>query len=220
MTHRKHTWSAIGRTLQKETAIGPTTGKYEKPIIIKEETRSVSMDSGHDPYGIAIDAPLAISLIKQLHKRLKKLSDKFMGYKIGEQVVFAKDELDTLKALLNRSSAITIDKNILLKTLSQPLCEGIRFYLCEKSVKDASDKNKNFLSLVTVGVDKRGQDLFYKYTKPNGVEITSIETQSLTGEYAHPPGAKTNLTKALSDDKYDFNTKFVLLKHALDGVSK
>jgi len=87
-----------------------------------------------------------------------------------------------------------------LKTLSQPECEGIRYYLAMKRTKD--DKGKDLpelldsqgkpvkLTLVTVGVNKQGFDLHFKFDpdKHKTTEIPDIENESLCTEYPRTPG--------------------------------
>src|ERR1700752_2897767 len=82
-----------------------------------------------------------------------------------------KEANDWLIELLRNSFAVTMDKSILLKTLSQPECEGIRYYLAMKRRPENQYKQKDEveltdsegkpvkLTLVTVGVDKVGTDL-------------------------------------------------------------
>ena len=112
-------------------------------------------------------------------------------------------------SLLSFSSNL-VDKNILLKAISQPGCEGIRFYLCMKTENDQG-KPAEVLSLVTVGVDIKGKDLNYEYdsAKHNLDSISNIENDSLNGEYGH----------TLQRDPFDSaNSKemkpFVLFKYA------
>jgi hypothetical protein len=87
-----------------------------------------------------------------------------------------------LRQLIEGSFAVTLDKSVLLKTISQPKCEGVRFYLCVKK----GEKGEDLLSLVTVGVDENGKDLLYEYTE--GTSVADIPTRSLIAEYGYPPG--------------------------------
>ena len=146
-----NTWSTSGRT--------PEGRETRTSIQITEESQSFTMPEGEGPYGVPVNASFGVSLIKALWEKVKKEPD-------GE-----------LKKLLQGSFAITLDKNVLLKTLSQPKCEGIRFYPCLKSTAKG-----DVLSLVTVGVDDAGKDLLYDF-KPG----TPLETRSLVAEYGHPP---------------------------------
>lgn len=149
------TWKVVGNRLNEQQA----------DIDITEYSQSVTMPEGGGPYGIAIDAPLAVTLIKALR-----------------ELVEAQPDTNELKKLIQGSFAITFDKNMLLKTISQPKCEGVRFYLCLKK----GEKEEDVLSLVTVGVDEAGKDLLYEYTE--GTRVQDIPTRSLVAEYGFPPG--------------------------------
>jgi hypothetical protein len=120
----KITWRTIGRKLNEPDNPSPSINVIEYP-------QSVTMNEGDEPYGIPIDAPLAVSMIKALHEKVSTLPPE-----------------SDFRKMMEGSFAITFDKNVLLKTISQPKCEGIRFYLCVK--KGPGDKD--VLSLVTVGV--------------------------------------------------------------------
>ncbi len=152
-------WITNGRSLNEAPVEEPTIG-------VEEFDQSVMMPDAPGPYGIAVNAPLGVSMIKALWQKVNNEPDT-----------------NPLKALLSGSFAITFDKSVLLKTLSQPKCEGIRFYLCLKQ----SEKNpaEQLLSLVTVGVDEAGKDLLYEYQP--GIPIKDIPTRSLIAEYGHPP---------------------------------
>ncbi len=152
------TWKTKGLKLNQPPDPNPS-------IDITEYNRSVSMDDGSEPYGIAIDAPLAVTLIKALREK-----------------VAAQPPSNELRQLMEGSFAITFDKNVLLKTISQPKCEGVRFYLCLKQTEQQED----VLSLVTVGVDANGKDLLYEYQP--GIPVEDIPTRSLVAEYGYPPG--------------------------------
>ena len=121
-----------------------------------------------------------------------------------------------LDELLMNSFAITFDKSMLLKTLSQPECEGVRFYLCmkEDGYKLVPEQH-GVLSLVTVGVDKFGKDLHFEYN-PELHKTGAVEDASLTEEYGSSPHM---LTFKLDDERLK---PFVLFKYAMpchwDGV--
>ena len=162
------TWKSGGRKLNQSK-------DAQQTVDITEYRESFSMDDGSQgPFGIAIDAPLAVSMIRALRELvLKQPAD------------------NVLRQLIEGSFAITLDKNVLLKTISQPKCEGIRFYLCVKK----SDKGEDMLSLVTVGVDEKGKDLLYEYTE--GTSVADIPTRSLVAEYGYPPGRLAQTGPAL-----------------------
>lgn len=167
-----HRWTAKGRKHN------PTSGetKDDQDIEILEESRSVDMDPDDGKgnkekksYGIPVDANEAIKLMKdlivELNNRAKKENEDFIW----------------IKNLIEKGPGVTFDKNILLKMISQPRCEGIRFYPALKS------KGKEFfLSLVIVGVNSEGYDLHYN--EGDKKIMDAYITKSLTGEYGHPPG--------------------------------
>lgn len=151
------TWRTVGKKLNEPHDPDPSINVIEYP-------RSVSMSEGDEPYGIPIDAPLAVSLIKALHEKISSLPPE-----------------SDFRQMMEGSFAITFDKNLLLKTISQPKCEGVRFYPCLKE----GPEEKDVLSLVTVGVDEDGNDLLYEFQED--VSVEDIPTTSLLAEYGHPP---------------------------------
>ena len=153
------TWKSDGRKLNQPQETKPS-------IDITEYRESFTMgDGSQGPFGIAIDAPLAVSMIRAL-----------------QEIVMKQPADNELRQLIEGSFAITLDRNVLLKTISQPKCEGIRFYLCVKK----SEKGEDLLSLVTVGVDENGKDLLYEFSE--GTPVQDIPTRSLVAEYGYPPG--------------------------------
>jgi len=160
----KITWTAKGRKLGEDN--------FQQDIQIEEEARSYSMDSGNLPYGLPVDAPMGVTLMKNLWTEIQKRAEK------------PEEFTRWMTKLLRSSFSMGLDKNILLKTLSQPKCEGIRFYLALKKGEDASADG--VLTLVTVGVDEKGHDLLY--TKEEVARIEDIPTRSLVAEYGYPPG--------------------------------
>lgn len=152
------TWKTEGVTLAKPT-------DTHAAITVTEYPESFSMPDSKGPFGIPIDAPLAVTMIKALRELVQKQPPE-----------------DPLRQLMEGSFAITLDKNVLLKTISQPKCEGIRFYLCVKK----GSKGEDLLSLVTVGVDEKGTDLLYEFSA--GTAVENIPTRSLVAEYGYPPG--------------------------------
>lgn len=185
----------------------------DSDINVKEISRSVDMDNkpNEKAYGIPINAKLAVALIADLQSRLREKVNNFNNFLEDEDV---REDLEWLKNLLIHSSAITMDKNIILKTLSQPGCEGVRFYLCRKTI---GDEKQPFFSLVTVGVNKKGEDLFYEYSSETlklGLKAAQLEDVSLLSEYSSPPPPETilNETRFTEIDP----KKFPILRYALD----
>ena len=130
--------------------------------------------------------------------------------------------------LLKQSFGLTFDKSALLKTLSQPGCEGIRFYLCmtdhyegyelaKEGEDEEEDKYLGTLSLVTVGVDKAGKDLHYEYEadKHTFPKIPDIETQSLPCEYFTKP-----LGSIFKNEDVQDLEPYVLYKYAMPPGKK
>jgi hypothetical protein len=153
------TWKSEGRMLNQPQETKPT-------IDITEYRESFTMgDGSQGPFGIAIDASLAVTMIKALR-----------------EIVSKQPADNPLRQLFEGSFAVTLDKSVLLKTISQPKCEGIRFYFCVKK----GEKGEDLLSLVTVGIDEKGKDLLYEYTE--GTSVADIPTRSLIAEYGYPPG--------------------------------
>ncbi len=242
----KKTWTAHnGCSLSNRSTAGDTDRQEKFPVIVMENCRSVNMEESDaligkkpdDPYGLPITASLAVSLIADFQHLLKPFTDtsekdgsnnffdEFFDefFKRFFEKDFNKEYVEkikiNLKQLLYYSSAITIDKNILMKTLSQPGCEGLRFYLCKKKVEIDGKGKVPFVSLVTVGVDSVGQDLNYVYYQgkvtPDFHE-NSIENMSVISEYGSPPPPPKTGTKGGIDEEYE--KKFVLLKYARDQV--
>ena len=213
------------------------------------ETEGIVMPDKKEIFGLPVHARLAVFYIRKLWREIEK--KRMLTIHRDTRSVFAvlrqhldknakefdKDdfvkqlnELDRrweeannwLIELLRNSFALTMDKSILLKTLSQPECEGIRYYLAMKRTSepasiesstagaqhekgnDDDDKNEQAreivlrdskgkpvkLTLVTVGVDKKGSDLHYEYkpSKHTLDTIPDIENDSLVTEYPRTPG--------------------------------
>jgi hypothetical protein len=207
-------------------------GDPRVPIDIQESDKRVRRHPNDPPYGTAIDTPLAIELIRNLwqaidadqlltlkaqYKNLinqlseekepteKKGYNKDIEAQIEKLVI---KNAQWLEDLIKHSFALTADKNLMLKMLSQPGCEGLRFYLCMKKEKDAQT-----LSLVSVGVDINARDLNYDYDKDKHelTAIPDIENCSLNGEYLHSPGIDPFNQGTTSEDDIQ---PYVLLKYA------
>jgi len=201
-------------------------------IEIPESENGIKMEYGGNIYGEPIDARLAIYYIRKLWTEIKRdrilsihqdTRDAFASLEktlkdngITDQKMLrsitrlSRDLVDQsqkaenwIAELLDRSFAITMEKSVILKTLSQPECEGIRFYLCMKDPKstekgkEAVDKKGNdlrgILTLLTVGVNKEGHDLHFEYYPDKHEidkfrEIPEIETSSLCTEYPKTSG--------------------------------
>jgi len=181
-------WETPGKVLQVDSSgkVSPGVNPIKDELVkITEVGNSFALpDFENAPTaGIPVDANLGIYLIKRLF-------DKLLAAPSGIQTE------KWLVGLLHNSRALTIDKNALLKTLSQPGCEGLRFYLCLKynEVIEANDP-EDILSLVTVGIDKDGKDLGYEFDEDIAAAIVDnifeVANKSLVLEYSFPPPPRT-----------------------------
>ena len=204
----KHAWTIKGLKYDKE---GPVQGNID----INEDDPEMSMGTSTASYGKPIDGTLAIHLMGDLLKKLNEdldlnIADSLFP-KNHENLTVTKS---WLIELLKVSFGITFDKHIILKILSQPKCEGMRYYLCLKNQKNPDTGNmQDFLSLVLVGVDAQGKDLLYTGTKLG--DDGSIMTQSLTAEYGHPPPPPPPPDPPLLQDE-----RYVLLRLAEQLLKK
>jgi hypothetical protein len=221
-------WRTKAKILDDTYRLGAISTVSVEDLKIHETARSVDMDPltedevEKEPYGVPISAKLGIALIADFQNLILPFLTKLKNAEFNK---FISNELsEVLVDLLVRSSAITIDKNVLLKTISQPECEGVRFYLCRKEIEKneqaqlkEGDKTA-FVSLVTVGVDSEGCDLHYTYntnTMDGGLLQASVSTTSLVSEYGSPPPPRT--FNSIFDS---FDERFVLLRFARDEVKK
>lgn len=194
----KATWKTEGKELPADYKPGSFLPQDAIDITVMETPLSFNIDPDDPdpkPAGIPVSAKLAIALIADFQHQLESKDT-------GELV-----------EMLKRSSAITIDKNTLLKTIAQPGCEGIRFYPCKKIVELADGSKQAFISLVTVGIDINGKDLHYDFQKDlllKGLTPAELKNTSLVGEYSQPPPPPYNSSLSLQD----FDDKYVLLQYA------
>src|SRR3954470_4839134 len=108
-------WIAAGKKYQKPATPGAPPEIDGNIEISASEEAGIKMPESSNIYGEPVDAKLAVYYIKKLWETAKP------------------DESNSqLFALIDNSFGITLDKSILLQTLSQPGCEGIRFYLGTK----------------------------------------------------------------------------------------
>jgi hypothetical protein len=161
-------WIAAGKKYQKPATPG-TSPEIEANIEISgSEQAGITMQAGNNIYGEPVDARLAVYYIKRLWETVKPEESKSWLY-----------------ALLDNSFGITMDKSTILQTLSQPGCEGIRFYLALRDSQESNPSLPGVLTLVTVGVDSEGKDLNLSYNE--GISFTNdipdIENLSLCSEY-------------------------------------
>lgn len=195
---KNHEWQVYGLCIDKKF---PKV--CNKPITIPEQLSNLAMKPHPpsktdlpksipppDPFGMPIEAGLAVNLIKAAYDSLKPLFEGYLDSFHGNDKEKA---TKTMIDLQNIAYGVAFNKTLLLKILSQPNCEGIRSYLCAREGGDGLH-----YSLVMVGIDANGYDLnYYPATNPAppGYEFSkditlanSITTYSLVGEYGNPPG--------------------------------
>jgi hypothetical protein len=201
----KHRWTAKGEVAE---------GGKEKDIKIFECDRCIT-DVEKNVYGKPIGPKLGSSFIRHFWDRVRKtqmlsfydeMKKKLLH---GQQLDDDTDKMlkgadDWLKTLLARSFALTYDKSVLLKILSQPECEGIRIYLALKGINHQEAQSGygpcGTFTFVSVGVDKEGKDLRFKgpvstsdahaKDEKSGSSLDSsldVENTSLCGEYPGQP---------------------------------
>ena len=242
-------WKVQGRKFDSDNPDEPCD---DQELTIPQTKLCVQLPGYEDmPLGRHIDANLAVHFISNFLKHIKTIyypdpSPEFQEFlndpKNEEFNSFVTKTRDFHRRVLELNYGMSIDKNILLKVLSQPDCEGVRFYLC---FKPNDDPKKQKISLVMVGIDCEGRDLNYTFTsdtvtyykgneqgvivpaKAGKKAIKNVVTQSSTGEYVTPP--YTIVANSLFseeecykfhngfDDKDDIEDYFVLLKLAKSG---
>ena len=205
----KMKWDTPGKVLEVDASgkLSPGTNPVKDGgIAITELGNSFMLPGFEDAAiaGIPINANLAVYLIKRLYEKMNLISTKTPETKTEVEEMAA--AVSWLISLFQNSRAITMDKNALLKTISQPGCEGVRFYPCTKpnEITEAGEPEDIF-SFVTVGVDKDGKDLGYVYEKDSADKIVdnifNVATQSLLSEYTYPPPPKI-IGKAAAESTY------------------
>ncbi|HEY0245601.1 MAG TPA: hypothetical protein VGC01_08570 [Mucilaginibacter sp.] len=207
--------------------------------------RSVIMPGSKIHAGMPVDANLAVKYIRNFlnnfkirvtepHTHAKSLASAGKAEELYEIV---KEHKKFHDSLLKMTYGMTVEKDMALRILSKPKCEGLRFYLCAKQLKPEDDWN---MSLIVVGVNEKGVDLHYDLKdtiKPYNSQMTDGEdynTQSLTGEYVTPPyddddggNSSSNLHPLLRDKEdvikkswaKDFYNCFVLLNLAKKTIA-
>jgi hypothetical protein len=213
-----------------------STSTEKTDLTIPEHGQCITMTDYCDTFGSPIDGTSAVSFIKNFYKLFKiyrtplpvpvaepRREPKTMFEKLIDDMsepelrAFSHESRKVHHQLFKLNYGMTIDKNMALKFLSQPKCEGLRFYLCSEGTP------QQHLSLVAVGVDENGCDL--NYTWPDtGYSADTTPLNSLLVEYVTPPNPPTMETldslhttgpEALEDEKLkDIYNRFVLLNMA------
>lgn len=220
-------WIAKGQIYKEQTPVNnPPYPKDDIPIPESEED-GLHMPGGKNIFGEPVDARLAVFYIRKLWKKVlgsnvltiaedtkalfdelksmfeeeeaKSIDKDALNKKLDQVLKTVEEANNWLISLLDNSFGITLDKNTLLKTLSQPGCEGMRFYL---ALKDKPDKRKQasendgtsvplpvILTLVSVGVNQKAEDLHFEFypEKQDFNNIPHIDNSSLCTEYPRTP---------------------------------
>jgi hypothetical protein len=185
-------WSVNNALLfNPEDPENPTEGNL---LFVPAYTARPGQDES-SPAGIPVNADMAIHLIQNFLGSNPFLNQKHL--KSEKDVSKLRDFIEKAEEftdkLLQMAYGVTFDKDILLKILSQPGCQGLRLYFCERrTIKPFHT------SLVAIGVDKDLYDLNYQ-----GESFTEemVPTKSLIGEYGYPPD-KVETEERLTDSHY------------------
>lgn len=180
-------WTAYGRKLENDGKgnVKPSVST-ENPFDIAEEVNNIHMGDGtKGPFGIPISTGLAVHLIKNMLEVLDKSGHGFFSQFFNASEKESK-ESEIITQLLLNSMGVTFDKSQLLRIISQPGCEGVRFYHAVRK-NEAGDSDS--ATLVCVGVDKNGYDLNYNSSTPQEISVRQNDTcESLVDDWGHPPG--------------------------------
>lgn len=219
-------WSVKAWRYVPDNADKPKMGSLQVP----SNGPSVMMPGSKVHSGMPIDANLAVHFIQNffshyeiiLHQHTQNLKSIVEKNDFNGLLDLHKKTKEMHDSIVNMTYGMTLDKDLILKIISQPMCQGLRFYLCARNLGN----NEMHLSLVTVGVDQDGFDLHYNQgntitPKVIGKGVNEITTQSLTAEYLTPPpyGATVNsgnIVDHVLENKLasDFSKRFVLLNIA------
>ncbi|HTI58576.1 hypothetical protein [Mucilaginibacter sp.] len=216
-----------------------------KSMEVNSMGQSINLPGLTGHAGRPVDANLAIHFIKNFlnHFEITFFKDDEEALEKAEKLAATIENSDKLLAhfrqfhsrakkrhgaLLNLKYGITLEKDMILKTLSQPGCEGLRFYLCARTAPEFNDPYMH-VSLIAVGVDDEGYDLNYNAgsatpnaNMPSGQDVN---TESLTLEYMPPPPYNfTNGSTQMAEQRVEnaktrskFFDRFVLLNIAKYG---
>jgi len=201
----KPQWSVNGHRFD------PTASGSARPDVITLPVKGSCISNMPSSTGIPINGSLAVHFIENflkfftIHEREHDKCERFLD---EGNLADAKESQKLTRKFVNRvvrvTSGTTFDKDLILKILSQPGCEGIRCYLCARDPESDSD-DPYALSLVVVGVDGKGFDLNYNHKgtiKQSTVAGDDIVTQSLTGEYGSPPPPGDGIRSKATDKRY------------------
>jgi hypothetical protein len=207
------------KVMVREFKQGSIVQTKDAQLTIPQKNLCTQMPGCTKPLGRPIDANMAVRFIYNFIHDYKTIYSHHEFENFDDMLnSLGKDELKRLvisgrnftEMVADLNCAMSLDKNMALKILSQPGCEGLRFYLCERpkdidenNIQNADD-NQNEISLVVVGFDSTGHDLNYWQSKAvtykegtprntivpgqqGSKAITNIEMKSLNVEYVTPP---------------------------------
>jgi hypothetical protein len=224
-------WTIPGKVYKKD---GPAT---DEPIIFQEELQTNNSTPVNAPLAVSLMTQL-IGLIppeilypkkfkpisKQLddwYRRLVQMRKNEKPDELESAEEEFQDILNKIKKLenvtvrlLRNSLAVTADKGTLLKALSQPGCEGLRFYQC---VSGNTTVNPDMLSFVFLAVDKDRNDLSHKFNSSIKKDIERIPTTSFSAEYNKTSGP---IDFYHLDETNPDLQPYVLLKYALNASDR
>jgi len=185
--------------------------------------------------GKPIEANLAVRFIRNFKRKFSiyqhvPTAQEFINLSTDEQLAKHLETRTHLHHVLKFTHGMTFDRDLVLKIMSQPKCEGIRCYLCARP--NSSQTSDGFdMSLVLVGVDQYGVDLHYKedykpVPKPGNDTGAipaaapmddpgdpNVPNNSLNGEYSTEP-PNNGITKDFEWDDAIIDDRYVLLKIA------
>lgn len=221
---KKRRWTVYGRVFNRPVgSVDPPTIEPEKPLTIEEDATTLIIPNSEGPYGEPLSTGVAVHLIRNMYDIVKKsvqIIDSFLlNRKEGNaiDVLLTPDKIATLeflKKLIRDSMAITFDKSQILRLISQPGCEGIRFYQALRVVND-----QKVMTLVAVGLNRNACDLNYATREQDGRVSNSTITcsdhtcNSLLLDWAHPPGGTID-PGGKDDDEWTIDPMYALLKLA------
>lgn len=206
-------WDVVGKHFKPNSKSNAQTEYCQ--LTIPQTDLCVTMPDSNRPLGRPVEVNVALEYIANFVSNFQLVYDppglENIEKLLGDPTVKALDlyinKVQKLAGkIMDLNYAMSLDRNVILKMLSQPGCEGLRFYLCARpddDTKDVVDTDPaDFdISLVIVGIDCEGYDLKYNYKKkqifdqknPLGprkvgeVTLPNLQMQSMTGEYVTPP---------------------------------
>ena len=171
------------------------TTESQKNLPVNTPRRSVVMPGSNATAGTPVNTKLAIRYMRRFLKFYKlylrtaeEKASKFHADNDKDALLeLFKNHVKFHQRVYHMSYGMTMEKDHALRLLSQPGCEGLRFYMCSKDMG-----GKEVISLVVVGVDHRGYDLNFDpvdslvSSKADGV-LDDVSDDSLGVEYNTPP---------------------------------